>query len=422
MRILHTSDWHLGRITDKEPRFADHVAVLAEIAAIARDEAPDVIIHSGDLFDHPRPSYKDMVKASEVLRELAQTAPVVVICGNHDSPDLFRFIASWLGPDSRIRFVDRPVTAADGGILNFVGADGVELRLAVLPYVHPNRIMHAYEDANDLRKRYAERVSAMQQALAEELFRDLDPQRHVTAFAGHQYLSGADLARHSASPHVRDRYATEAGDIPKVGYAAFGDIHKPQRLPGAGVVGRYAGSPLELDFGELGEQKSVVIVNLVPGAEAEIRLVPLTAGRRLWRFKGTMDELRAVAPTITDQLCRLEVMTPTPDPTLSEQVYALLPNATILDIAENPEDRRLQVVEKEREPGAEPSLQDLFVEYLEEHGTSGTAAENVPPLFAALLELGETDDTTIPAVAQIEELLAKPMTAEVDEADKEDVA
>lgn len=140
MRILHTSDWHLGRITDKEPRFADHVAVLAEIVAIARNEAPDVIIHSGDLFDHPRPSYKDMVKASEVLRELAQTAPVVVICGNHDSPDLFRFIASWLGPDSRIRFVDRPVAAADGGILNFVGADGVELRLAVLPYVHPNRI------------------------------------------------------------------------------------------------------------------------------------------------------------------------------------------------------------------------------------------------------------------------------------------
>lgn len=415
MRILHTSDWHLGRITDKEPRYADHQAVLTEIIGIARNEAPDVVIHAGDLFDHPRPSYKDMAMASDVLRALAQIAPVVVICGNHDSPDLFRFIAGWLGPDSRIRFVDRPAAAADGGILTYTGADGVELRLAVLPYVHPNRIMHAFEDASHLRKRYAERVSAMQQALAEELFRDLDPQRHVTAFAGHQYLNGADLARYSNLPHVRDRYATEADDIPKVGYAAFGDIHKPQNLPGAGVIGCYAGSPLELDFGELGEQKSVVIVDLVPDAEAAIRRVRLTAGRRLWRFIGTMDELRAVAPTVTDQLCRLEVTTPTPDPTLSEQVYALLPGATIVGIIENPEDQRLLVAEQDREPGGEPTLQELFVEYLEEHGTSGAAAVHMPPLFAALLDLGDSGETTIPAVTRIEELLAAPLTAVVNE-------
>jgi exonuclease SbcD len=415
MRIFHTSDWHLGRIIDKVPRFADHEAVLAEIIEIVRNEEPDVVIHSGDLFDHPRPSTKDMIKAGEVLQALAETAPVVVICGNHDSPDLFRFFAGWCGPDSRIRFVDRPAAAADGGVLHYTGRDGVELRLAVLPYVHPNRIMHAFEDAAHLRKRYAERVSAMQKALAEELFRDLDPERHVTAFAGHQYLSGADLARYSDLPHVRDRYATESKDIPKVGYAAFGDIHKPQKLPGAGVAGRYAGSPLELDFGELGEQKSVVVVDLVPGEEAVIRLVPLTAGRRLWHFKGTMDDLRAVAPTITDQLCRLTVMTPTPDPTLSEQVYELLPTATILGIAENPEDRRLPVPVKEPESGAEPSLQDLFVAYLQENGTSGAAAEDMPPLFAALLTLAETGDTVIPAVARIEELLTGPLATAANE-------
>jgi exonuclease SbcD len=414
MRILHTSDWHLGRVTYKVPREADHDAVLAEIVRIAAEEKPDLVIHSGDLFDHRRPSYRDQRRAVRVLHQLAEVAPVVVICGNHDSPELFDLLAEWFWPNDRIRFIGTPRGPADGGVLRYTGADSVVLRLAVLPFVHINRVVEAFEDASSLRLRYAERIAGFQETLAEELFRELDPEREVTAFAGHQYISGVDFPGHVHTPLMRERYATDPDQIPAVGYAAFGDIHKPQKIPGSKVVGRYAGSPLQLDFGEAGEQKSLVVVDLHPGREADVRLVPLTAGRTLWRFDGTLDELRAVAPAVGDQLCLLKVRTPTPDPTLSEQVHALLPEARILDIDENPDDRRLEpLVEEAGAADDEPTLSELFVDYLEGVSTSRAPAKDLPPLFDALLTA--EDDATIPEVTKIEALLIKPLAEPVAE-------
>ena len=73
--------------------------------------------------------------------------------------------------------------------------------------------------------------------------------------------------------------------LPAVSYAAFGHIHKPQKLPGTQVTGRYAGSPIQLDFGETGERKSVVLADLRPGRQANIDIVGLSGGRQLRRLE-----------------------------------------------------------------------------------------------------------------------------------------
>ncbi len=146
MRILHTSDWHLGRVTYNQSRAADHDAVLTEIIALAREHRPDLICNTGDLFDHARPSYDDMGKAITVLQELATIAPVVVLCGNHDSALLFGLFSQLLAADSRIHLVAKPLLASEGGILQFPAADGTTLRLAVLPFVHSNRFIDAFDD------------------------------------------------------------------------------------------------------------------------------------------------------------------------------------------------------------------------------------------------------------------------------------
>src|SRR5262245_11895481 len=139
MKVLHVSDWHLGRLTYREPRASDHDVVLAEIVALARAERPDLVCHTGDLFDQRRPSYPDMARGITALQELAAVAPVVVVCGNHDSPRLFEVFAQLLGPDSHIHFVAEPRLPTEGGILRFPAADGTILRLGVLPFVHANR-------------------------------------------------------------------------------------------------------------------------------------------------------------------------------------------------------------------------------------------------------------------------------------------
>src|SRR5690242_12494867 len=93
-RLMHTSDWHLGRTVGRQrlSRDADFDTVLAEIAGIARDTRPDLIIHSGDLFDSFRPGALDLARCLHALSDLSEAAPVLVTAGNHDSPVLLEVL------------------------------------------------------------------------------------------------------------------------------------------------------------------------------------------------------------------------------------------------------------------------------------------------------------------------------------------
>src|SRR5688572_2948832 len=132
MRLLHTSDWHLGRTTYNVSRRPDHEAVIDEIVDIAAEIRPHLIIHSGDLFDGIRPSYEDLTLGVTALQRLAGHAPVVVVCGNHDSPALFRLFNQLLGAAAPIRFVDVARLPDQGGILEYPGAGTERIRLALV--------------------------------------------------------------------------------------------------------------------------------------------------------------------------------------------------------------------------------------------------------------------------------------------------
>ncbi|SEF38408.1 exonuclease SbcD [Amycolatopsis pretoriensis] len=407
MKLLHVSDWHLGRVTYNESRAIDHDAVLGEIIALARREKPDLIVHSGDLFDHARPSYQDMSKATTVLQELAAVAPVVVVCGNHDSPLLFNVFAQLLGPDSGIHFVDKARAPSDGGILRFPTSDGFVARVAALPFVNANRYVDAFDDPGSWRGDYAERIGRMERALAAGLMSEFDDRRDIAIFAAHQYVGGAHFAGSERPVHASDYYVTNADDLPSVSYAAFGHIHKPQKLPSAKVTGRYAGSPIQLDFGEEGERKSVVLAELHPGRPADIHIFELTGGRPLSRLEGTLEELVAVAPTVGRALCQVTVHTETQHPALAEQVHALLPDAVVVQINEVCADQRLEVLTPEVVAAdVEPDLQQLFRDYLTEQGTGGTSADRVMTTFAHVLTAVEEQRQV---VLPEEDLLSAPL-------------
>jgi exonuclease SbcD len=394
MRVLHTSDWHVGKTLYNASRAEDHDTVLNEITGVARSEKPHLIVHSGDLFDRAVPSYADVVKANIVLDELAATAPVVVICGNHDSLGLFQVYQALKGPDSRVHFVDSPRDPHHGGVLRFRGPDDVTLRLAVLPFVHANRAINAFDDARHWRVSYAERIGRYERALADELFRDFDPGRDIAMFAAHLYVGGARFASSERPLHTSDYYATQAEDLPAVSYAAFGHIHKPQPLPNTQVTGRYAGSPIPLDFGEVGEHKSVVLADLRPGQPTHLDLVPLSGGRQLRQFNGPLDALRAIASTVGRALCLVTIHTPTHDPNLSAKVRDLLPDATILDVHEQCADQQLDIARPAAEagPDAEPDMRELFREYLAQGmKTTTVAADRLLETFGLIFDSVEEE-------------------------------
>lgn len=399
MRLLHTADWHLGRTTYGEPRAADHDAVLDEIIALARAERPDLIVHSGDVFDAVRPAYPDLHRGVGALQELAAVAPVVVLCGNHDSPALFRLFDRLLGPRLPLRFVDPDHT----GVLTFRAGDGT-VRVGALPFVHANRAISAWEDPGGWHRRYADRLRDLLGGLGTALRDGADPDRDVLVLAAHLHTGGARFSGSERPVHVTDTYAVDGRDLPPVGYAAFGHIHRPQPVPGR-VPGRYAGAILPMDFGEAGERKEVVLVDVVPGRPPEMVGVPLSGGRPLVRLEGTLEQLRAEAAGIKQALALVTVHTGDPVPDLSERVRDLLPDAVVLEVAERSASRRLTVVEGEDAGAAlpEPGVVETFRDYLREEGTRGAAADRVLAAFETLLAAVEQEE---PAAFPEERLLA----------------
>ncbi|MEU7011875.1 DNA repair exonuclease [Streptomyces sp. NPDC046332] len=399
-RLLHTSDWHLGHTLHGHSRDEDFDAVLAEIAAIARDSRPDLIVHSGDLFHTSRPTARDLIRAMQVLTELADIAPTVVVAGNHDSPTYFELLSLVSGP-SRGRglfFVDRFRPADEGGVFTFDACGGQQrIRLAALPFVHPNRFWR--RSAPDTAYgEYAEGMRELQAGLVQALREGYDPDRDILLFMAHVYVTGA---KRSASERVVDEsFETPPEDLPEVSYVALGHIHRPQSVEGVPFTARYAGSPLPMDFGEANDIKSVVIVDADPGRPVRAVRRRLSSGRRLALFKGSLEELRATADQYDGTFLKAVITGEEPDVPLGPKIAEIVPHATLIQPAlarETPTD-----VVDDFDPGDEPDLPDAFRAYLAREGLSGTAMDSTVAAFSHLLN--EVDDET-PLPAPAEELL-----------------
>ncbi len=422
MRLLHTSDWHLGRTVGQRPaqrsREGDFDAVLAEITGIARAAQPDLIVHSGDLFDSWRPGAGDLARCLHALRDLSDVAPVVVVAGNHDSPALLGaldFAVTAFGPGTgpggvpRLTFVARARHPRDGGILEYPARGGEQrVRLAALPFIHQNRFLDEFASPATATRDYARHLREIQAEMQRGLLEGCQPDRDVLIFAAHLYVQGA-LPSYTERPvEISDTYLTEADALPQVSYAALGHIHRPQAITLGGITARYAGSPLQLDFGEAGEEKSVVVVDADPGRPVRVELVPLHAGRRLADFTGTLDELHAQAGQIGDAFVRAVITSEEPIPQLAAAVKEAAPQATFVAIDPHCEASQAAILDRTEDDGDEPALPDLFAEYLPGRVPADTVAGHILATFVDLLADTDREDPGVfPEEAQLRSILGE---------------
>jgi DNA repair protein SbcD/Mre11 len=382
MRLLHTSDWHLGKVTYNQSRWPDHDAVHREIVAIAKDVRPDLILHTGDLFDAAFPAVQDMKRGIEMIDELAAITPIVVLCGNHDSPKLFEVFGLLRGHHGRVRFIDRARSPSAGGILTYETSGGERIRLAPLPFVRDTRFVGDFADLADWSSVYADRLAGIERILAQGLADGYDASRDVLLFAAHLFVEGSILARSERRVHI-DNFSTRAEAIPPVTYAAFGHIHHPQALPGRPWA-RYAGSPIPIDFGEVDEGKSVVVLEVAPGRAADPQTIPLSGGRPLRRETGTLGALAARADALRGALALVTVETERPTPMLFEAVKEMLPETTVLDVQERCASSTVAPVERSNDGVDERPLPELFAAYLHERGLPDADNRSVLAMFEAL--------------------------------------
>lgn len=325
MRVLHTSDWHVGKKLGRYDRADEHREVIAEVVGIAEAEEVDLVLHSGDLFDRPLPPIDALNIALDGLVGLSRGGerPVVVIAGNHDSPGFFDALAPFLRTVN-VHLVGGIKRPDDGGVLDLDTVAGRAV-VSAFPFLREGRSFEVWEPPEEHYKKYADRLRSISEAYSAYAT-ELAGTDAVTFLVAHFLVGGAKVHGHGAPRgerelHMGEAYTATAEAIPPgPQYVALGHIHAPQKVPGAKVPAEYAGSLLELDFGEAGEQKRVVIVEVEPGLPATVRSVPLRAGRRLLRPRGPWEEILGL-DGVHDAYLDLTVDTAGPDPGLAERAF-----------------------------------------------------------------------------------------------------
>jgi exonuclease SbcD len=252
----------------------------------------------------------------------------VVIAGNHDDP--LRLDASGtLAELVDVTTVARPRRADEGRIVEHETRSGQRAVIAAVPFAKPSDLVSAAQMAEgdmQAHQLYAEGMRGMIEHLSARFRRDA-----VNLLLSHTHLDAAVLAGSERRVHLGEEWAATAQVLPSTAhYIGLGHIHRPQRIESAPSPTCYAGSPLQLDFGEIGEQKTFVVVTAEPGRPARIEHVAYDGGKSLHDIRNTLPELEQQAERLR-QLGWLRVTVPldAPDIDLNRKVRQLLGSAVV---------------------------------------------------------------------------------------------
>jgi exonuclease SbcD len=381
MRIVHTSDWHAGRVWKNVNRLSELGDVFEHLGDFVEREKIDVLLLSGDVFDTGAPAAEAERLVFRFLKRIGSAGvQSIIIAGNHDSPAR---VDAWgtLAELVQVHVVGRPRPADKGGVIALSTPSGERAVVAAVPFAPPRLLISALELADDetrAKSSYAERFKEIIQRLCACFRADA-----VNLLTAHTHLHGAAFSGSERTVHLGEEWAATPQALPSTAhYVALGHIHKPQRIMAAPAPTEYAGSPLQLDFGEEGETKSFVVVEATPGKPARVERVPYTGARPLVSVRKTLAELETEAePLARAGWLRVTVPLTQPDPEINGRVRRLLPNAVVVAV-ELPQRKDQGAVDR---PPAGAAPEELYRAYFK--GVHGEEPETrIVETFNALRE------------------------------------
>ncbi|MBA3996235.1 MAG: exonuclease subunit SbcD [Candidatus Accumulibacter sp.] len=303
MRILHTSDWHLGQHFMGKSRQAEHQALITWVLEQVETQAVDAVLIAGDIFDTGTPPSYARELYNQLVGQLYKAGvPLLVLGGNHDSPATLgesRELLAHLGTtvigathaDPATQVIVLPQRNGEPGCI-----------VCAIPFVRPRDVLQsqAGQSAEDkqlsLQTAIQEHYSAVfaaavegQQALAVQLGPNFGRQLPIIA-TGHLTTVGA-----SSSESVREIYvgALEAfptSAFPPVDYIALGHIHRPQKVGGLENI-RYCGSPIPLGFDEAKQGKEMLLVDIDSDGLKAVTVLPVPRFQALVAVSGNLETL-----------------------------------------------------------------------------------------------------------------------------------
>jgi exonuclease SbcD len=325
MRLLHTSDWHLGRSFHREDLLGAQARFVDFLVDTVRAERVDAVLVSGDVYDRALPSVDAVALCNDALRRLAAAGTrVVLISGNHDSARRLGFGADLIDA-AGIHLRTDP--AAVGRPVLLDDADGA-VAVYALPYLEPDAVRG--ELGCDERSHQAVLGVAMGRVRADLAGR---PGARSVVLA-HAFVTGGEV-----SDSERDISVGGVGSVPAsvfagVDYAALGHLHGPQRLA-EGV--HYSGSPLAYSFSEEQHRKAVLLVDLdpSPGGAVRVERVPTPVERPLARVTARLDDLLTADrwAGLTDHYLQVTLTDPVRPVEPMERLRVRFPHVLVLGFA-----------------------------------------------------------------------------------------
>lgn len=312
MRILHTSDWHLGQYFLGHSRQAEHQKLIAWLVEQTRLHAVDSVLIAGDIFDTGAPpSYARELYYTLILALRDAGVGLTLLAGNHDSVAVLEESRNLL---TALNTVVIPSVRDDPNeqvrvLHTREGKPGAII--CAIPFIRPRDVLQsiAGQSARDKQQSLQDAIHAHYQALfalAEEKRAELGAHLPIIA-TGHLTTLGA-----SASESVREIYvgALEAfptAAFPAADYIALGHIHRPQKVGGFEHI-RYSGSPIALSFDEARQQKEMLLVDVSSDGLERVTVLEVPCFQPLMSVKGSLKELGAAVAAVASHVLEGETV------------------------------------------------------------------------------------------------------------------
>jgi DNA repair protein SbcD/Mre11 len=409
MRILHTSDWHLGKTLENINRIGEQRQFIDELCGIAESEAVDLVLVAGDIFD----TYNPSSAAEELFYDAVDrlnakgTRAVVVIAGNHDSPDRLCaasplaykngiVLLGYPGSDAAVyggRNAKGPILQAGPGWLEIkLGSAEHSAVIIALPYPSESRLeqLLSIESQEDkLQQAYSDKIVELLRHLSSNFREDT-----VNLIVSHLYLREgrtSDSERQLGGALVVDPCLLPDN----AHFIALGHLHRPQRIKSSPSPTYYSGSPIAYSFSETDYSKMVYIVDAVPGKASEVKEVYLNSGKPLkqWKAKNGIEEALSWCEEGRDPNAWIDLEIHTDRAlTLEEQKRLRELNPGIINIRPVVTDEKVSVISFESREGKK--IEELFKDYYR-YKTGMEAAEEMLETFIEVVNgdfVGENEE------------------------------
>jgi DNA repair protein SbcD/Mre11 len=399
MRIIHTSDWHLGQHFMGNSREIEHRLFLDWLHILIVQSRADVLVVAGDIFDTGTPPSYARGLYNDFIVSLQNTgcARTVILGGNHDSPATLNEARELLAC-LNTRVIGNVTSEAKDHVMVLKDGAGIPgAILCTIPFIRPRDLVKslAGQSGQDKKQVLVQAIASFYQAVyaaACDLRDKMDNISLPIIATGHLTLVGGQTSESVREIYIGSLDAFPASQFPPVDYIALGHLHKAQTIKGADHI-RYSGSPIPLSFDEGKRAKQVLLVEFDQGALTCIEPIPIPCFRRLASVQGDLLQIERQINELPDPAggppLWLEVVVATQDylTDLSARIQAMIEGKPIelLRIRRKRKTIELGLATAAKEKLEELTPREVFLRRLAQEEMDGVEKEQLMDLFKEIM-------------------------------------